>query len=167
MTRLLILSILAVLPMVKGQMITALNACTTKNNDLRVDCNHHKMASGNISYEWSLFNVKNETKVIASTIHPNKIDRSFKGRAHVMFTDVLLQLTLTGFGEAFEGLYMCRLRSDTHPQNDYNKTTPIMKAKLARCGAPGLVLYSPWMLSLLLSLTVLQALDALPFGSQN
>ncbi|XP_078415257.1 thy-1 membrane glycoprotein-like isoform X2 [Cetorhinus maximus] len=167
MKQLLILSALAVLSMVESQQITKIDACTIETKKLRVDCNYRKNSSGAIKYEWSLITEKNEILVINSTLNPEKGYPAFKHRAEVDMTDVLLRLTLTGFGKSDEGKYMCRLCSETDVKNDYNKTIPVKHADIATCGAFGLVLSSPWMLSLLLSLTVLQALDALPCGSQN
>ncbi|XP_038635620.1 thy-1 membrane glycoprotein-like [Scyliorhinus canicula] len=164
MIQLLILSVMAVLPMAEGLEITKMAACTTKNNNLRVDCNY-KMAGStlaDIKYEWSLYRKVNETVVIKSTINPRKENPSFKNRADVNLTDMLLRLTITGFGTPEMGTYMCKLNSKTEVKND---TTSVQR-DVAECDAAGCVLGS-WMLSLVLALTVLQALDILPCRAFN
>ncbi|XP_078055273.1 thy-1 membrane glycoprotein [Mustelus asterias] len=163
MKQLLILSVLAVLPMVEGLEITRIDACTTKTNDLQLDCNYKKTDSGNVKYEWSLYTTGNKTIVINSSINPQKESATFKNRATVNVTDTLLRLIITGFGVSMEGNYTCTLNLDAKAKN----ATISVEHDVATCGTPGLVLSSPWMLSLLLSLTVLQALDALPGGSSN
>ncbi|XP_032905402.1 thy-1 membrane glycoprotein-like [Amblyraja radiata] len=166
MNHLLILSVLAALPLVEGQEITRLTACTTKTNDLSLEC-QHKKASGDIKYEWSLFNRKNQTLVIISTIQENKADASYKKRAKVTKTDDMVMLNVTGFGTIDNGKYTCHLRLNAEPGHDDNKTISVTKETIPKCGASGLLLNIPLMLSLLLLLPVLQNLGNLPCGNEN
>ncbi|XP_067826808.1 thy-1 membrane glycoprotein-like [Heptranchias perlo] len=135
MNHLLILCVLAVLPVMESQTITSMGACTTKTNDLRVNCHYKKQGSAAINYEWSLRADKAQVKVIASTINPDQVDSTFKNRAKVNQTEAQVQLTLTGFGTADDGKYACRLRSVQEPHNDNNKTISVVKAVVC-CTVP-------------------------------
>uniref|UniRef100_UPI00398E9B1E thy-1 membrane glycoprotein-like n=1 Tax=Pristiophorus japonicus TaxID=55135 RepID=UPI00398E9B1E len=164
MNHLLMLSLLAVMPMIEGQVIEKLEACTTKTNDLQVSCMYTIQGDVTTNYEWKFMKKPNEVLLVASSISPNLVAPVYKNRATVHKTNTLVQLTLTGFGTADDGSYECHL---IFPKQEANKTVLVEKAKVVTCGAPGLLLSAPWMLSLLLSLTVLQALDALPGRSEN
>ncbi|XP_078282797.1 thy-1 membrane glycoprotein-like [Rhinoraja longicauda] len=166
MNNLLILSVLAALPLVEGQQIKHLSACTTITNDLSLKCNYEKV-SGDIKYEWSLLNVKGILMVIASTIQPGKVDPSYKNRAQGNIEAQMITLNVTGFGTADNGDYTCHLLWNAEPTRDYNKTILVMKEKVPKCGASGLLLNIPLMLSLLLLLPVLQTLGDLPCGTGN
>lgn len=166
MNHLLILSVLAALPLVEGQEITRLTACTTMTNDLSLECQYKKVPSA-ISYEWSFLKGKELPLVIASTIQASKVDQSYKNRARVTMTDDMVLLNVTSFTETDNGKYICRLRLNAEPSNDYNKTIPVIKETIPKCGASGLLLNIPLMLSLLLLLPVLQNLGNLPCGNEN
>ncbi|XP_072342446.1 thy-1 membrane glycoprotein isoform X2 [Scyliorhinus torazame] len=164
MIQLLLLSVVAVLPIAEGLEITKMAACSTKTNDLRVDCNYKMTGStlADIKYTWSLLTTKNQTLVIKSTITSGKESPTFKNRAEVNLTDMLLRLIITGFGKSEEGKYMCVLTSKSKVEN---RTISVQHA-VAKCDAAGCVLGS-WMLSLVLALTALQAQDILPCGGFN
>ncbi|XP_020380687.2 thy-1 membrane glycoprotein [Rhincodon typus] len=166
MNQLLIVLVLAVLSMTEGLEITDLYACTNKTNDLRIDCAYKKTGSNAIQYEWSLSKEKS-TFVLASTIHTNAITTIYKDRAKAILKDTCLTLMLTGFSDSDDGTYTCHLHSDSETKKNANKTISVKHGNVTTCGAPGLVLDSPRMLILLLSLAILHALDALPCGSQN
>ncbi|XP_051896018.1 thy-1 membrane glycoprotein-like [Pristis pectinata] len=158
MNHLLILSVLAVLPLMEGQEITSLTACTSATNDLNLNCNYKKKSTGTIYYEWSVLTAKNQTLVLASSMHPNSVAPVYKNRAKVTKTDSQLTVTLTGFGTADDGKYTCHLFPSGDTMPEYNKTISVMKATVQTCGASGLLLNTPWMLSLLL-FPVIQSLD--------
>lgn len=165
MNHLLILSVLAALPLVEGLEITYLTACTTNTSDLSLKC-QYKKASGAIDYEWSLLREKDmKTLVIATTIQGmDKVDPKYRNRAKTSMTDYMATLIVTGFGTADNGNYTCHLRLNA---DNVNKTIPVMHATIPRCGASGLLLNIPLMLSLLLLLPVLQTLGDLACGNEN
>ncbi|XP_072449610.1 thy-1 membrane glycoprotein [Chiloscyllium punctatum] len=166
MKQLLIVSVLAVLSMTEGLEITNMYACINKTNDLRIDCTYKTTVTGTIKYEWNLNNGK-DTRVVASTIHSNQIDASFKKRAQTNFVDSSLRLTLTGFSNADDGAYTCHLHPETGTVKYINKTITVKHGNLPTCGAPGLMQDSPQVLILILSLGALHILGALSYGSQN
>ncbi|XP_069750753.1 thy-1 membrane glycoprotein [Narcine bancroftii] len=165
MNPLLILSVLAVLPLMEGQQITKLMACITKTNDLSLLCFYTKISE--INYEWSLLKENNQTLVLASTIQPNKVSPTLKNRVKITLTDVQLKATLNGFGTSIDGKYTCHLRFKTEPMQEFNKTISVLKATVPKCGASGLLPNTSWMLCLLLLFPVLQALDVFPCGNEN
>ncbi|XP_062894385.1 thy-1 membrane glycoprotein-like isoform X1 [Mobula hypostoma] len=160
MNQLLILSILAVLPLMEGQEITSLTACTSVTNDLKLDCNFRKKSAGTINYQWDFLTEKNQTLVVASSTNPATVASTYKQRTKVTMTDAQVNLILTGFGNSDSGSYTCRLSPSDGSLLEYKKSILVQKAVVPKCSAPGLLLNTPWMLSLLLFFPVIQALDA-------
>ncbi|XP_072885958.1 thy-1 membrane glycoprotein-like [Hemitrygon akajei] len=163
MNQLLILSILAVLPLMEGLEITNLTACTSETNNLKLDCNFREK-TGTIKYQWDFRSEKSQL-VVASSANPNAVAATYKQRTKVTMTETQVNLILTGFGNSDSGNYTCRLFPSGG--QEYNKSVSVMKAAVLKCSAPGLLLNTPWMLSLLLLFPFLQVLDAQPCGTKS
>ncbi|XP_059812979.1 thy-1 membrane glycoprotein-like [Hypanus sabinus] len=155
MNQLLILSILAVMPLMEGLEITSLTACTLETNDLKLACNFMKK-TGIVNYRWDFRSEKNQ-QVVASSTNPGSVAATYKQRAKVTMTDTQVNLILTGFGSSDSGNYTCNLFPSNEQES--NRSVSVKKDAVLKCSAPGLLLNTPWMLSLLLLFPVLQALE--------
>ncbi|XP_072810030.1 thy-1 membrane glycoprotein [Vicugna pacos] len=148
--------LLTVLQVARGQKVTSLTACLV-DQSLRLDCRHENTTSLPIQYEFSL---TRETKkhVLYGTVgvpeHTYRSRTSFSSKYNIKV------LYLSGFTTKDEGLYTCELRLSGQPPTISNKNVSVLRDKLVKCeGISLLVQNTSWLLLLLLSLPLLQAMD--------
>ncbi|NWI86319.1 THY1 protein, partial [Pitta sordida] len=148
--------ILTVLQAVHCQRIRDLKACL-QGQDLRVDCHYENKTSNPLTYEFSLTK-DNRKRVIHSTI--SVAENAFRGRANVTMQRNLVCLHLQGFSTSDEGVYMCELKATNDYTTDLSKNITVIKDKLEKCAGFSLLIQNTsWLLLLLLSLPLLQAMD--------
>ncbi|NXJ82393.1 THY1 protein, partial [Trogon melanurus] len=147
---------LPVLQAAHCQMIRDLSACLLGQN-LRVDCRYENKTSNPLTYEFSITK-DNRKQVIHSTIRAS--ETNYRNRANVTMHKNLLCLYLQGFTTSDEGVYMCELRATNDYTGNQIKNITVIKDKLEKCAGFSLLIQNTsWLLLLLLSLPLLQAVD--------
>ncbi|XP_074832965.1 thy-1 membrane glycoprotein [Carettochelys insculpta] len=148
--------LLTVLQAVHCQRIKDLSACLL-GQSLRVDCHYENKTANPLTYEFSMFKDKRK-RVIQSTL--NVPENSLKVRANVTQSRNLVCLHLHEFTTADEGTYSCELKITGDYTGDQLKNITVIKDKLEKCAGISLLIQNTsWLLLLLLSLPLLQAVD--------
>ncbi|XP_062816855.1 thy-1 membrane glycoprotein [Anolis carolinensis] len=148
--------LLTVLEFACCQRIKKLKACLDKQS-LRIDCNYERKTKNALTYEFRLSKDNTEGVVVAGNW--NTASSIYKSRTNHTADDNLVCLYLHGFTTADEGIYICKLKIT----NDYGpqaKNITVIKDRLEKCaGFSVLIQNTSWLLLLLLSLPLLQAID--------
>ncbi|NXO24054.1 THY1 protein, partial [Cisticola juncidis] len=148
--------ILTVLQAAHCQMIKDLSACLLGQN-LRVDCRYENKTDNPLTYEFSITK-DNRKHVIHSTI--NVSENIYRSRANVTMHKNLVCLYLQSFTTSDEGVYMCELKATNDYTGNQIKNITVIKDKLEKCAGFSLLIQNTsWLLLLLLSLPLLQAVD--------
>ncbi|XP_006895679.1 PREDICTED: thy-1 membrane glycoprotein [Elephantulus edwardii] len=145
-----------VLQVAWGQKVTSLTACL-ENQSLRLDCRHENTTTVPIQYE---FSVTRETKkhVIYGTV--GVPEHSYRTRTNLTYKNNIKVLYLHSFTNKDEGTYTCELRLSGHTPTVSNKNISVFRDKLVKCEGISLLTHNTsWLLLLLLSLPLLQAMD--------
>ncbi|KAM6157729.1 thy-1 membrane glycoprotein [Rhynchocyon petersi] len=148
--------LLTVFQVAWGQKVTSLTACL-ENQSLRLDCRHENTTTVPIQYE---FSVTRETKkhVIYGTV--GVPEHSYRARTNLTYKNNIKVLYLHGFTNKDEGTYTCELRLSGHSAITSNRNISVFRDKLVKCKGISLLTQSTsWLLLLLLSLPLLQAID--------
>ncbi|XP_042327021.1 thy-1 membrane glycoprotein [Sceloporus undulatus] len=148
--------LLTVLQIACCQRIKSLTACLT-GQSLRLDCRYERKTNNALTYEFRLSKDTTEGAVVAGNW--NTASSIYKSRTNITVTDNLVCLYLHGFTTADEGVYICKLKIT----NDYGtqaKNITVIKERLEKCAGISLLIQNTsWLLLLLLSLPLLQAVD--------
>ncbi|KFP71956.1 PREDICTED: thy-1 membrane glycoprotein [Acanthisitta chloris] len=148
--------ILTVLQVAHCQMIKDLSACLLGQN-LRVDCRYENKTSNPLTYEFSITK-DNRKHIIHSTISVS--ENIYRSRANVTMHKNLVCLHLQSFTTSDEGVYMCELKATNDYTGNQSKNITVIKDKLEKCAGFSLLIQNTsWLLLLLLSLPLLQAVD--------
>ncbi|XP_040472197.1 thy-1 membrane glycoprotein [Falco naumanni] len=148
--------ILTVLQAAHCQMIKDLSACLL-GQSLRVDCRYENKTSNPLTYEFSITK-DNRKHVIHSTISVS--ENVYRSRANVTMHKNLVCLYLQSFTTSDEGVYMCELKATNDYTGNQIKNITVIKDKLEKCAGFSLLIQNTsWLLLLLLSLPLLQAVD--------
>ncbi|KFP84337.1 PREDICTED: thy-1 membrane glycoprotein [Apaloderma vittatum] len=148
--------ILTVLQAAHCQMVRDLRACLLGQN-LRVDCFYENKTSNPLTYEFSITK-DNRKQVIHSTMRAS--ETNYRARANVTMQKNLLCLYLQGFTTSDEGVYMCEVKATNDYTGNQIKNITVIKDKLEKCAGFSLLIQNTsWLLLLLLSLPLLQAVD--------
>ncbi|KFP15625.1 thy-1 membrane glycoprotein [Egretta garzetta] len=148
--------ILTVLQAAHCQMIKDLSACL-QGQSLRVDCRYENKTSNPLTYEFSITK-DNRKHVIHSTISVS--ENVYRSRANVTMQKNLVCLYLQSFTTSDEGVYMCELKATNDYTGNQIKNITVIKDKLEKCAGFSLLIQNTsWLLLLLLSLPLLQAVD--------
>ncbi|KAM9175244.1 thy-1 membrane glycoprotein isoform 1-T1 [Mergus octosetaceus] len=148
--------ILTVLQAAQCQMIKDLSACLL-GQSLRVDCRYENKTSNPLTYEFSITK-DNRKHVIHSTISVS--ENVYRSRANVTMHKNLVCLYLQSFTTSDEGVYMCELKATNDYTGNQIKNITVIKDKLEKCAGFSLLIQNTsWLLLLLLSLPLLQAVD--------
>ncbi|XP_040114156.1 thy-1 membrane glycoprotein [Oryx dammah] len=148
--------LLTVLQVARGQKVTSLTACLV-NQSLRLDCHHENTTTTPIQYEFSL--TRDTKKWVLSG--SNGVTRpEYSSRTKFISKYNLKVLYLSNFTTKDEGTYTCELRLSGPNPTVSNKDVSVFRDKLVRCGGISLLIQNTsWLLLLLLSLPLLQAMD--------
>ncbi|NWV54407.1 THY1 protein, partial [Aleadryas rufinucha] len=148
--------ILTVLQAAHCQMIKDLSACLLGQN-LRVDCRYENKTDNPLTYEFSITK-DNRKHVIHSTISVS--ENIYRSRANVTMHKNLVCLYLQSFTTSDEGIYMCELKATNDYTGNQIRNITVIKDKLEKCAGFSLLIQNTsWLLLLLLSLPLLQAVD--------
>ncbi|XP_039352804.1 thy-1 membrane glycoprotein [Mauremys reevesii] len=148
--------ILTVLQVTHCQRIKELSACLLGQN-LRVDCRYENKTSNFLSYDFSMFK-ENRKRVIQSNL--NVPENSLKLRSNITMSKDMVCLQLFDFTTADEGLYFCELKITNDYTGNQIRNITVIKDKLEKCAGISLLIQNTsWVLLLLLSLPLLQAVD--------
>ncbi|NXD28052.1 THY1 protein, partial [Spelaeornis formosus] len=147
---------LPVLQAAHCQMIKDLSACLLGQN-LRVDCRYENKTDNPLTYEFSITK-DNRKHVIHSTISVS--ENIYRSRANVTMHKNLVCLYLQSFTTSDEGIYMCELKATNDYTGNQIRNITVIKDKLEKCAGFSLLIQNTsWLLLLLLSLPLLQAVD--------
>ncbi|NWU50604.1 THY1 protein, partial [Dromas ardeola] len=147
---------LSVLQAAHCQMIKDLSACLL-DQSLRVDCRYENKTSNPLTYEFSITK-DNRKHVIHSTISVS--ENIYRSRANVTMHKNLVCLYLQSFTTSDEGVYMCELKATNDYTGNQIKNITVIKDKLEKCAGFSLLIQNTsWLLPLLPSLPLLQAVD--------
>ncbi|NXQ00150.1 THY1 protein, partial [Vidua macroura] len=148
--------ILTVLQAAHCQMIKDLSACLLGQN-LRVDCRYENKTDNPLTYEFSITK-DNRKHIIQSTIRVS--ENIYRSRSNVTMHKNLVCLHLQSFTTSDEGIYMCELKATNDYTGNQIKNITVIKDKLEKCAGFSLLIQNTsWLLLLLLSLPLLQAVD--------
>ncbi|XP_059685682.1 thy-1 membrane glycoprotein isoform X1 [Gavia stellata] len=129
----------------------------TVGQSLRVDCRYENKTSNPLTYEFSITK-DNRKHVIHSTISVS--ENIYRSRANVTMHKNLVCLYLQSFTTSDEGVYMCELKATNDYTGNQIKNITVIKDKLEKCAGFSLLIQNTsWLLLLLLSLPLLQAVD--------
>ncbi|XP_020727651.1 thy-1 membrane glycoprotein isoform X1 [Odocoileus virginianus] len=153
---LLLTVLVPVLQVAHGQKVTSLTACLV-NQSLRLDCHHENTTTTPMQYEFSL--TRDTKKWVLSG--SNGVTRpEYSSRTKFLSKYNLKVLYLSNFTTKDEGVYTCELRLSGPNPTVSNKDVSVFRDKLVRCGGISLLIQNTsWLLLLLLSLPLLQAMD--------
>lgn len=150
-----IVLLLSVLQMSHGQKVTSLTACL-ENQNLRLDCRFEN-TSLPTQQEFSLTREKKK-HVLSGTI--GVPEHTYRSRVRLSNQPNIMVLTLANFTNKDEGIYRCDLQVSTQPPTVSFQNVSVLRDKLVRCGGISLLVQNTsWLLLLLLSLPLLQAMD--------
>ncbi|KAM9113860.1 thy-1 membrane glycoprotein [Pangshura tecta] len=148
--------ILTVLQVTHCQRIKELSACLLGQN-LRVDCRYENKTSNFLNYDFSMFK-ENRKRVIQSNL--NVPENSLKARSNITLSKDMVCLQLFEFTNADEGIYICELKITGDYTGNQIRNITVIKDKLEKCAGISLLIQNTsWVLLLLLSLPLLQAVD--------
>ncbi|KAB0389594.1 hypothetical protein E2I00_012124, partial [Balaenoptera physalus] len=145
-----------VLQVARGQKVTSLTACLV-DQSLRLDCRHENTTNLPIQYEFSL---TRETKkhVLFGTI--GVPEHAYRSRTNFFSKYNLKVLYLSDFTTKDEGTYTCALHLSGQTPIVSNRNVSVLRDKLVKCGGTSLLTQNTsWLLPLLFSLPLLQAMD--------
>ncbi|XP_036715976.1 thy-1 membrane glycoprotein [Balaenoptera musculus] len=148
--------LLTVLQVARGQKVTSLTACLV-DQSLRLDCRHENTTNLPIQYEFSL---TRETKkhVLFGTI--GVPEHAYRSRTNFFSKYNLKVLYLSDFTTKDEGTYTCALHLSGQTPIVSNRNVSVLRDKLVKCGGTSLPTQNTsWLLPLLFSLPLLQAMD--------
>ncbi|KAM9080234.1 thy-1 membrane glycoprotein [Balaenoptera ricei] len=148
--------LLTVLQVARGQKVTSLTACLV-DQSLRLDCRHENTTNLPIQYEFSL---TRETKkhVLFGTI--GVPEHAYRSRTNFFSKYNLKVLYLSDFTTKDEGTYTCALHLSGQTPIVSNRNVSVLRDKLVKCGGTSLLTQNTsWLLPLLFSLPLLQAMD--------
>ncbi|XP_007456331.1 PREDICTED: thy-1 membrane glycoprotein [Lipotes vexillifer] len=148
--------LLTVLQVARGQKVTSLTACLV-DQSLRLDCHHENTTNLPIQYEFSL---TRETKkhVLFGTV--GVPEHAYRSRTSFFSKYNLKVLYLSGFTTKDEGTYTCALHLSGQTPIVSNRNVSVLRDTLVKCGGISLLIQNTsWLLLLLLSLPLLQAMD--------
>ncbi|XP_028563637.1 thy-1 membrane glycoprotein [Podarcis muralis] len=149
--------LVTVLQVARCQRIRSLTACMS-DQSLRLDCAYEKKTSNALSYDFRLSRDAGVGVVVAS--NQNVPNAMYKNRANVTVSNNLVCLHLAGFTTADEGTYVCRLKITNDYEDNQMKNISVFKDRLEKCAGISLLIQNTsWLLLLLLSLPLLQAVD--------
>ncbi|XP_017535294.1 thy-1 membrane glycoprotein isoform X1 [Manis javanica] len=145
-----------VLQVAHGQKVTSLTACLV-DKSLRLDCRHDNTTTSPVQCEFSLTREKKKHVLYGSVGVPEHLYRSrtsFTNKPNIKI------LYLSDFTTKDEGIYTCELHLSGQPPTTSSKNVSVLRDKLVKCeGINLLAQNTPWLLLLLLSLPLLQAMD--------
>lgn len=148
--------LLAVLQVSQGQKVTSLTACLV-NQSLRLDCRHENNTNLPIQHEFSLTREKKK-HVLSGTL--GVPEHTYRSRTQLSNKPYIKVLTLANFTTKDEGQYTCELRVSGQTLMVSNQNVTVLRDKLVKCeGINLLAQNTSWLLLLLLSLSLLQAMD--------
>ncbi|KAM5226951.1 thy-1 membrane glycoprotein [Hipposideros larvatus] len=146
--------LLTVLQVASGQKVTSLTACLV-DQSLRLDCRHENTTTSSIQYEFSLTR-DSKKHVLVSTV--GVPEHTYRSRTNFTNKYNMKVLYLSGFSTKDEGTYTCELRLSSQEPSFKNVT--VLRDKLVKCGGISLLAQNTsWLLLVLLSLPLLQAMD--------
>ncbi|NXU45828.1 THY1 protein, partial [Drymodes brunneopygia] len=147
---------LPVLQAAHCQRVKELSACLL-GQSLRVDCHYENKTDNPLTYEFSITK-DNRKHVIQSTMGVS--ENIYRSRSNVTMQRNLVCLHLHGFTTSDEGIYMCELRTTNDYTGNQIRNMTVIKDKLEKCAGFSLLIQNTsWLLLLLLSLPLLQAVD--------
>ncbi|KAF7241206.1 Thy-1 membrane glycoprotein [Varanus komodoensis] len=149
--------LVTVLQVARCQRVRDLTACLS-GKSLRLDCHYDRKTDNPLSYEFRLTKDHGEGSVVAGNLKvPSSV---YKGRASVNTTNNLVCLYLHGFTTADEGVYVCKLKITNDYEGPDSRNISVIKDRLEKCAGISLLIQNTsWLLLLLLSLPLLQAVD--------
>ncbi|XP_077161414.1 thy-1 membrane glycoprotein [Paroedura picta] len=149
--------LVTVLHIAQCQNVRELKACLSGQN-LRLDCRYDNKTDNPLSYEFRMTKDSRATRMVAS--NTGVPDAAFRNRANVTIQRNLLYLHVYGFTAADEGTYLCLLKITNDLPGPQALNVTVFKDKLAKCSGISLLIQNTsWLLLLLLSLPLLQAVD--------
>nr|KAF6267032.1 Thy-1 cell surface antigen [Pipistrellus kuhlii] len=137
------------------QKVTSLTACL-EDQSLRLDCRHENTTTLPIQFQFSLTRDAKKHVLLGTIGVP---EHTYRSRTNLTYRNTLKVLYLSGFSSRDEGLYACELHlpGQLHVSQ---KNISVLRDKLVKCrGACLLAQDASWLLLLLLSLPLLQAMD--------
>ncbi|GAB5577167.1 thy-1 membrane glycoprotein [Prionailurus iriomotensis] len=147
---------IAVLLTARGQKVTSLTACLV-DQSLRLDCRHENSTTSPIQYEFSITREKKKHVIFGTMGVP---EHSYRSRTNFTSKYNIKVLYLSGFTTKDEGMYTCELQLSGQSTTSSSKNVSVLRDKLVKCeGISLLAQNTSWLLLLLLSLPLLQAMD--------
>ncbi|XP_032636340.1 thy-1 membrane glycoprotein [Chelonoidis abingdonii] len=148
--------ILTVLQVTHCQRIKELSACLL-GQTLRMDCRYENKTTNPLTYDFSMFK-ESRKRVIQS--NRNVPENSLKARSNITLSKDMVCLQLFDFTTADEGIYTCELKITGDYTGNQIRNITVIKDKLEKCAGISLLIQNTsWVLLLLLSLPLLQAVD--------
>ncbi|XP_019402620.1 PREDICTED: thy-1 membrane glycoprotein isoform X1 [Crocodylus porosus] len=148
--------LLAVLQAAQCQTIRDLSACLL-GQSLRVDCHFENKTSNPLTYE---FSITRDTRKRVINSNMNIPESTYRSRSNVALHRNLIHLFLSSFTTSDEGVYICELKATNDYTDHQIKNITVIKDKLEKCAGISLLIQNTsWLLLLLLSLPLLQAVD--------
>ncbi|XP_039085288.1 thy-1 membrane glycoprotein [Hyaena hyaena] len=148
--------LLTVLQVARGQKVTSLTACLV-DQSLRLDCRHENSTTSPIQYEFSITREKKKHVIFGTMGVP---EHSYRSRTNFTSKYNIKVLYLSSFTTKDEGMYTCELQLSGQPTTTSSKNVSVLRDKLVKCeGISLLAQNTSWLLLLLLSLPLLQAMD--------
>ncbi|VFV44722.1 thy-1 membrane glycoprotein [Panthera pardus] len=148
--------LLTVLQVARGQKVTSLTACLV-DQSLRLDCRHENSTTSPIQYEFSITREKKKHVIFGTMGVP---EHSYRSRTNFTSKYNIKVLYLSGFTTKDEGMYTCELQLSGQSTTSSSKNVSVLRDKLVKCeGISLLAQNTSWLLLLLLSLPLLQAMD--------
>ncbi|XP_049976074.1 thy-1 membrane glycoprotein isoform X2 [Alexandromys fortis] len=142
--------------MSRGQKVTSLTACLVDQN-LRLDCRYENKTNAPIQHEFSLTREKKK-HVLAGTL--GVPEHTYRSRTSVTGNPNIKVLTLANFTTKDEGTYACELRVSGQSPTTFSQNVSVLRDKLVKCGGISLLVQNTsWLLLLLISLSLFQAMD--------
>ncbi|XP_015266471.1 PREDICTED: thy-1 membrane glycoprotein [Gekko japonicus] len=149
--------LVTVLQMSQCQNIRDLTACMDDQN-LRLDCRYDNKTNYPLNYQFRMTKDSRAMRIVAGNI--GLPDTAFRNRANVTTHRNLLYLHVYGFTAADEGTYECHVKITSDLTGTQTRNITVVKDKLVKCaGISVLIQNTSWLLLLLLSLPLLQAVD--------
>lgn len=149
--------LVTVLQLAQCQNIRDLRACLSGQN-LRVECRYEKKTDNPVGYQFRMSKDSRSMRSVASNLGIS--DNAFKNRANVTFYENLVCLNVFGFTAADEGIYECHVKITNDLSGIQTQNITVVKDKLEKCAGISVLLQNTsWLLLLLLSLPLLQAVD--------
>ncbi|XP_038609768.1 thy-1 membrane glycoprotein [Tachyglossus aculeatus] len=148
--------LLAVLQAARGQKVHSLTACLEGLN-MRLDCRFENSTKDPLKFEISLTR-ENQKHVLQGDL--GIPEHAYRSRLNLSTTQNHLALYMTSFTSKDEGIYNCQFQVPGEVTHNPGKNLTVYKDKLARCAGISLLIQNTsWLLLLLLSLPLLQAVD--------